>query len=473
VVTTGPRRDLVIGVTPFQVPNPQLAAALVRGGALGVLDLGRDAARARTALAQMSRWAKEPWGVRVPVGCLLGPDEIPAGATTILLPSESSWHPAHLAGRRVLVEVTDPKEAQRALAHKADGLIARGSEGGGRIGELTTYVLLQQLLIDPTITVPVWAAGGLGRHSASAAIAGGAAGVVLDAQLALLRESLVPKEIAAAISAMDGSETMVIGGHRVYSRPDLAARRAHWPELAGVSELSESVVAARLGGESFDEQFIPIGQDGAFARSFAEEYGSAGALVQGLRASIAKHLGDAAAAQSLSADSSFARGTGSHDARQRSRSVRRTGCGGRWLAIPCAGADGRPGCAAPARGDGSSTRYAPLGRWHPGLRAGAYPRGAGRGDPQIPAAVRADCRRSALAGGAARSGGNRHLHARPLAGPTRPLPARRCAEVRLRGTRVWWPRWTTLQLRVVGCASRNPTSVWRKPSCGGPATVPP
>jgi acyl transferase domain-containing protein/NAD(P)H-dependent flavin oxidoreductase YrpB (nitropropane dioxygenase family)/NAD(P)-dependent dehydrogenase (short-subunit alcohol dehydrogenase family) len=310
VVTTGPRRDLVIGVTPFEVPNPQLAAALVRGGALGVLDLGRDAARARTALAQMSRWAKEPWGVRVPDGCLLGPDEIPAGATTIVLPSESSWHSAHLAGRRVLVEVTDPKEAQRALGHKADGLIARGSEGGGRIGELTTYVLLQQLLIDPTITVPVWAAGGLGRHSASAAIAGGAAGVVLDAQLALLRESLVPKEIAAAISAMDGSETMVIGGHRVYSRPDLAARRAHWPELAGVSELSESVVAARLGGESFDEQFIPIGQDGAFARSFAEEYGSAGALVQGLCSSIAKHLGDAAAAQSLSADSSFARARG-------------------------------------------------------------------------------------------------------------------------------------------------------------------
>jgi len=215
-----------------------------------------------------------------------------------------------LDGRRVLVEVTDRDEAHRALAHKADGLIARGSEGGGRVGELTTYVLLQQLLTDPSITVPVWAAGGLGRHSASAAIAGGAAGVVLDAQLALLRESIVAKDIAAAISAMDGSETTVIGGHRVYSRPDLAARRAHWPEWTGADEVSESMVAARLGGESFDEQFIPVGQDGAFARSFAEEYVSAGALVQGLRASIAKHLSDAAAAQSLRADSAFARARG-------------------------------------------------------------------------------------------------------------------------------------------------------------------
>src|SRR6202011_1324236 len=112
-------------------------------------------------------------------------------------------------------EVNDLGEAQRAIERGADGLIARGSEGGGRVGELTTYVLLQQLLADPAITVPVWAAGGLGRHSASAAFAGGAAGVVLDAQLALVRESIVAKEIAAAISTMDGSETTVVAGHRV------------------------------------------------------------------------------------------------------------------------------------------------------------------------------------------------------------------------------------------------------------------
>ena len=107
MVSTGLSRDLIIGVTPFETPNPQLAIALLRGGALGVLDLGRDSARARTALAQMSRWAKEPWAVRVPAGCPLAPHEIPAGATTILLPIESPWNPLQLAGRRVLIEVTD------------------------------------------------------------------------------------------------------------------------------------------------------------------------------------------------------------------------------------------------------------------------------------------------------------------------------------------------------------------------------
>ena|SRR5438445_53900 len=158
--------DLIIGVTPFELPNARLSAALGRAGALGVLGLGRDAVRARAALAQMNLWAKKPWGVRVPTGCALGPHEIPAGATTILLPFGSPWSPTQFADRRVLIEINNPEEAHRAIEHGAAGLIARGSEGGGRVGELTTYVLLQLLLADPKITVPVWACGGLGRHSA-------------------------------------------------------------------------------------------------------------------------------------------------------------------------------------------------------------------------------------------------------------------------------------------------------------------
>ncbi|MDB5039454.1 MAG: Beta-ketoacyl synthase, partial [Candidatus Eremiobacteraeota bacterium] len=306
----GQGRDLIIGVTPFETPNPGLTAAVNRAGALGILDLGRERARARAALKQTSRWTKEPWGVRVPAGCPIWPDELPAGVTTIVLPHASPWSALRMDGVRILAEVNDPDEAHRALALGVDGLIARGSEGGGRVGDLTTFVLLQHLLADAQIAVPIWAAGGLGRHSAAAAIAGGAAGILIDAQLALVRESTLPQDVRAAIAAMDGSETTVIAGHRVYSRPDLAARRAHWPELAAGGELSEAIVAARLGGETFDEQLLPIGQDGAFARAFAEEYATAGALVQELRTSIEAHVSGAAVSQPLRADSRFARARG-------------------------------------------------------------------------------------------------------------------------------------------------------------------
>src|SRR5258708_28165918 len=96
--------DLIIGVTPFEVPNARLAAALCRAGALGVLDLGRDSVRARTAFAQMSDWTKKSWGVRVPTGCPLGPHEIPPRATTAVLPFAHASRPQQRAGRRPLVD---------------------------------------------------------------------------------------------------------------------------------------------------------------------------------------------------------------------------------------------------------------------------------------------------------------------------------------------------------------------------------
>ena len=60
-------------------------------------------------------------------------------------------------------------------------------------------MLLQQLLADAEFDLPVWACGGVGPHTAAAAVAGGAAGVVLDTQLALLAEAEpnCPTEITA------------------------------------------------------------------------------------------------------------------------------------------------------------------------------------------------------------------------------------------------------------------------------------
>ncbi len=74
-------------------------------------------------------------------------------------------------------------------------------------GELSTFVLLQALLADDTLGVPVWAAGGIGPHTAAAAVAGGAAGVVVDTQLALLPEAELPSALTTAVTGLDGSET--------------------------------------------------------------------------------------------------------------------------------------------------------------------------------------------------------------------------------------------------------------------------
>ncbi|MGW2584217.1 SDR family NAD(P)-dependent oxidoreductase [Streptomyces virginiae] len=289
-------RDLVVAVSPFEEPHPAVVTAAERAGALGLLDLGRDADAARRGVAELGRRLAggARYGVRVPAGCPLGPGELPAAVDTVLLADPASHTPGQVAawaaaaGRpRVWAEVTGAAEARTAVAAGAHALVAKGHEGGGRVGAATTFVLLQQLLDDPAVRVPVRACGGIGPHTAAAAVAGGAAGVLLDVQLALTTEGEVdlPEEVGAALRAMDGSETRLIDGHRVFARPDL-------PEPDGP-------VPTLLGARDLRTQLLPVGQDGASAARLAARYRTTGGVLQAVRAAVAGHLEAAVRARPL------------------------------------------------------------------------------------------------------------------------------------------------------------------------------
>ncbi|MEY9962731.1 acyl transferase domain-containing protein/NAD(P)H-dependent flavin oxidoreductase YrpB (nitropropane dioxygenase family) [Streptacidiphilus sp. MAP12-16] len=273
---TSPLADIVIGITPFHEPDAGLAAALCRAGALGVLDLGTGDRRSREELAKLGESAPGPFGVRLGADCRITPEDLcPADRTaphTVVLGADATdWDPQVLgalgARYRVLAEVPDLEQGLRAVASGVHGLIARGGESGGVVGELSTFVLLQQLLAAPGIEVPVWACGGIGLRTAVAAVAGGAAGVVLDSQLALLAESAAPEEAAAAVRGMDGSETTVIDGRRVLPR--------------------------RAGSEP--PEYVMVGQDGFLAQRFATRWGTAGRAVRAVREAVLDGLRAAAA----------------------------------------------------------------------------------------------------------------------------------------------------------------------------------
>jgi acyl transferase domain-containing protein/acyl carrier protein len=261
--------DLVIAVNPLSEPSARFAAAAVRAGCLGVLDLTAADRSARAELARAAEWITTSFGVRLAGGSPFTDADLPARARTILLAdwsgAGSSPSPADFTGRRVLVEVTDPEVARAAALAGADGLIARGHEAGGRIGELSTFVLLQRLLADDLLDLPVWACGGIGPHTAAAAVAGGAAGVVLDTQLALLAEADLPVEIAAVISTLDGSETTIADGQRVLQRRPAATDPAGPP--------------------------VPIGQDIFLASRFQAAWGTVGAAVRGVRDAVLNAVG--------------------------------------------------------------------------------------------------------------------------------------------------------------------------------------
>ncbi|KOV57070.1 type I polyketide synthase [Streptomyces sp. MMG1121] len=296
--------DLILCLTPFGEPDAGLAAAASAAGGLGILDLGTGDRRAREELSRLSRAAPGPFGIRVTGRCTLTPADVADAPDTVLLTPDAPWSVAELPPSwRVLAEVTDLGQAREAVRCGARGLIARGGESGGRVGELSTFVLLQQLLSERELSeVPVWACGGIGPRTAAAAVAGGAAGVVLDSQLALLAESGLPEAVRAALRSLDGSETVLLAGHRVLRRrgPDAPQPPADDPEA----------VATLLGARDLRGQLLPVGQDGFLAARFAERWGDVRGVVRGVSAAIREvtDAGPAACRVVASAGSEVSRG---------------------------------------------------------------------------------------------------------------------------------------------------------------------
>ncbi|MEU6507455.1 SDR family NAD(P)-dependent oxidoreductase [Streptomyces sp. NPDC046942] len=273
-------QDLILCLTPFGEPDAGLAAAASAAGALGVLDLGTGDRRCREELSRLRRAAPGPFGIRVTGRCTLAPADVGAGPDTVVLTSDAPWQAAQLPSAwRLLAEITDLDQARTAVRAGARGLIARGAESGGRVGELSTFVLLQQLLSDGELNgVPVWACGGIGPRTAAAAVAGGAAGVVLDSQLALLAESGQPETVRAALRSLDGSETVLLGGHRVLRR--------RGPDAPPISTDDPETIAALLGTADPRTHLLPVGQDGFLAARFAERWGDVRGVVRELSAVI-------------------------------------------------------------------------------------------------------------------------------------------------------------------------------------------
>ncbi|MER6065150.1 SDR family oxidoreductase [Streptomyces sp. NPDC001792] len=295
--------DLVLCLTPFGEPDAGLAAAACAAGALGILDLGTGDRRSREALSRLRRSAPGPFGVRVTGRCALAPAEVAVAPGTVVLTADATWPRTEIpADCRVLAEVTDIGQAHTALRAGAQGLIARGRESGGRVGEPSTFVLLQQLLSDEELCrVPVWACGGIGPRTAAAAVAGGAAGVVLDSQLALLAESGLPETVRSVLRSLDGSETVVLGGHRVLRR--------RGPDAPHLPADDPAAVASLLGADDVRGRLLPVGQDGFLAARFAERSGDVRRLVRELSAAM-HSVADGGAATALRPGSPMSRAFG-------------------------------------------------------------------------------------------------------------------------------------------------------------------
>src|SRR5689334_2912589 len=126
--------------------SPHVLTTAARAGALPIFDLATGDAWTLRALAQTARQTSG-LAVRVTAECAATPAELARNGgdavAVVVLAANGPWPIAETAERyEVLVEVTSLTEGRAAVAAGAAGIIARGMESGGRVSDLSAFVLM-------------------------------------------------------------------------------------------------------------------------------------------------------------------------------------------------------------------------------------------------------------------------------------------------------------------------------------------
>lgn len=199
------------------VAGGELAAAVSRAGALGMIGIGSSgsAAQLREHLrhtANLQRpfgiglisWVAEKDPELVPTALEAGP-----ALLSVSFGEDWSWvRRARDAGCVTATQVADLGAAQRAVDAGVEVLVARGAEGGGHGRPAVATLPLLTALLD-RFPVPVLAAGGVASGRALAAVlAAGAAGAWIGTAFAVCPESTLPGPARDRMLAADGADTV-------------------------------------------------------------------------------------------------------------------------------------------------------------------------------------------------------------------------------------------------------------------------
>lgn len=222
MLATGLTRLLGINVPIIQAgmggdAGPALAAAVSEAGALGSMGtIGLSVHVARANIAAVRELTHRPWALNLitfdwaPFTPELVDLAIEERVPAVVL-SFGNFEPAlarcKAAALVTMVQAQDAGAARRALDGGADAVIVQGNEAGGHTGQRGTLSFAAQVL-DMTGAAPVVLAGGVGNgRGLAAALAMGAAGVVMGTRFKATEEFTATSTQKSAIVASDGSNT--------------------------------------------------------------------------------------------------------------------------------------------------------------------------------------------------------------------------------------------------------------------------
>jgi enoyl-[acyl-carrier protein] reductase II len=228
-----------------RISDASLASAVSEAGGLGIIAGGTAPVEViRTEVRKAKELTKKPFGVNImllsefaddiaKMVCEEGVKVVTTGAGA---PGKymEMWK-AH--GIKVIPVVPSVAIAKRMVRSGADAVIAEGTESGGHVGELTTMVLVPQVV--DAVDVPVIAAGGIadGRGMAAAFMLGAEAVQIGTRFLTALECTVHPNYKQKVLSAKD-IDTVVTGrstGHPVRTLKNKLSRKFTELEAANAS----------------------------------------------------------------------------------------------------------------------------------------------------------------------------------------------------------------------------------------------
>jgi len=178
------------------VADAELASAVSNGGGLGVIAAGNmPPDLLEKEIRKVKSLTDKPFGVNI---MLLSPTaeeavEVVARARVPVV-TTGAGSPGKVIerlkplGTKILPVIASVAHAKRVARQGADAVIAEGMEAGGHIGEITSMVLVPQIV--DTVDIPVIAAGGIAdARAVVAAFALGAEGVQVGTRFACCLES--------------------------------------------------------------------------------------------------------------------------------------------------------------------------------------------------------------------------------------------------------------------------------------------
>jgi enoyl-[acyl-carrier protein] reductase II len=200
------------------IADHRLASAVSNAGGLGLIGCGGwDTDRVRDEIRKTKALTDKPFGVNImlmsPYAEELSDLVIEEGVKIVTTGAGSpgvymkKWKEA---GIIVIPVVPSVAFAIRLERSGADALIVEGTEAGGHIGEITTFVLVPQ--VADAVNIPVIAAGGIADHRGlDAAFILGAKGVQIGTVLLASEECPIHQNYKEKVVKAKDTETVVTG----------------------------------------------------------------------------------------------------------------------------------------------------------------------------------------------------------------------------------------------------------------------